>query len=190
MEAQNGEEFLRSMIKQYCNKPKIVSTTELSAYYLNAMGHFNKAIEYKKDKKDFGAYIELMRYADIVTAIKKTHCQYNKKKYRPQKELHQKRLSNVINELEKLKPELIGRYNHQFSKQMSTVHCQICFVELSMNQIHTINGCNHQFCQGCFTSYLKYEMQVSASTIPTCPHENCDTKLQTNGCIIFEPIGE
>ena len=176
METQNGEEFLRFMVAKYCIKPKVVNTTDLSAYYHIGMGHFNKAIEHKKDKKEFGAYIELMRYADIIASIK-THKSYHMKKYKPQKELHQKRLSNVINELEQLKPELIQKYNNQYLKESNTFHCGICFVELQFEQVYTIKKCNHHYCKQCLMSYLKYESHVSPSTKPTCPQESCDTKL-------------
>ena len=57
---ETGEEFLKLMVKEYCKKPKLLHTTDLSGYYHDALRHFNKAIQFKTDRKDFGAYIELI----------------------------------------------------------------------------------------------------------------------------------
>ena len=177
IDSKNGEEFLKLMIKTYCFKPKIMNSTDLSGYYHQSMTHFNKAIQFRKDRKDFGAYIELMKYADIVTNLS-NHKSYNIKRYKPQKELHHKRLSHVLDELEKLKPELIRKYEKQYSTQMYTFHCGICFAELPVEDIYIVKQCNHKYCKPCFKEYLKSDLCSNQAAM--CPHENCGTKIHVD----------
>ena len=63
-----------------------------------------------KQENDARAYIELMRYSQLIMAIS-SHSSYNLKQYEKEKNLNQRRLKNAITKMEELKPKLIKQYN-------------------------------------------------------------------------------
>ena len=171
----NGAQFLKLLVELYCPKPKIMHTTDVAAHYLDAMRHFQKGVNFKKAGKDYGAYIELLRYADIVTILR-SHKAYQSSKHKAQAQLHVKRLSNAMNELEILKPELIEKYNQTHEKRAEKTYlCGICYSQALMSAVHTIKVCKHQYCNTCLRQYIKSEFRSNKPT--TCPHEGCGKPL-------------
>ena len=171
----NGAQFLRLMVDMYCPKPKIMHTTDLAAHYLDAMRHFQKGVKFKKAGKDYGAYIELLQYANIVTVLR-SHKAYQSPKHKAQAQLHAKRLSNAMNELEILKPELILKYNQTYAIGMERTYlCGICYSQAPIRSVHTIVACKHQYCKACLRQYIKSDFCSNKPT--TWPQEGCGKQL-------------
>jgi len=77
---------------------------------------FHHALDVVKQGNDANAYVELMRYANLVVALS-SHNNYNAKQYEKDKNLNKRRLKNAIVKLEELKPKLVSAYNAEIEKE-------------------------------------------------------------------------
>jgi len=116
MQFKDGNEFLSNLVDIYCPSPPISSTIGLATYYRKCESLFLTAIDVVKHGNDADAYVELMRYANLVVALS-AHNSYSSKHYEKDKNLNMQRVSNVIAKLEELKPKLVGAYNAEIEKE-------------------------------------------------------------------------
>eukprot|EP01084_Bolivina_argentea_P254990 428785_1 len=116
MKFQNGEEFVKNLVSQYCPDPTVSSTIRLETYYKKAHSMFHHALDFVKQGNDARSYIELMRYCQLISTLT-THNGYNLKQYEKDKNLNKRRLEKAITKLEILKPKLIKTYNDEIEKE-------------------------------------------------------------------------
>jgi len=116
MRFKNGNEFVSNLVEQYCPPHSVSSTIRLETYYRKAHSMFHHALDVVKQGNDANAYVELMRYANLVVALS-THNSYNAKQYDKDKNLNKRRLKNAITKLEELKPKLVNAYNAEIEKE-------------------------------------------------------------------------
>eukprot|EP00485_Elphidium_margaritaceum_P022935 CAMPEP_0202713308 /NCGR_PEP_ID=MMETSP1385-20130828/52494_1 /ASSEMBLY_ACC=CAM_ASM_000861 /TAXON_ID=933848 /ORGANISM="Elphidium margaritaceum" /LENGTH=384 /DNA_ID=CAMNT_0049373611 /DNA_START=12 /DNA_END=1166 /DNA_ORIENTATION=+ len=116
MKFKNGEEFVKSLVIEYCPEPSVSSTIKLDLYFKKAHDLFYHGLDFVKDGNDARSYIELMRYSQLMMAIA-THNAYSMKQYEKEKNVNKRRLNNAITKLEGLKPKLIQQYNEEIKKE-------------------------------------------------------------------------
>jgi len=116
MKFKDGNEFVSNLVSTYCPPHSVSSTIRLETYYRKAHSMFHHALEVVKQGNEANAYVELMRYANLVVALG-THNNYNSKQYEKDKNLNKRRLGNAITKLEELKPRLVNAYNAEIEKE-------------------------------------------------------------------------
>ena len=110
----NGEEFVSALVTEHCPQPVISSSLSLNTYYKRANSIFNQALNNVKQSNHAKAYIELMKYSQLILKLS-SHSQYNLKEYEKDKKLNKRRLNNAILKLEEIKPQLIKAYNDKLA---------------------------------------------------------------------------
>ena len=61
--------------------------------------------------------------------------------------------------------------------------CVICFEEMSIDEIFSVDGCMHRFCYSCMKQHV--EVKMLHGMVPKCPHESCDCELKVDSCSKF-----
>nr|XP_027108397.1 uncharacterized protein LOC113728095 [Coffea arabica] len=61
--------------------------------------------------------------------------------------------------------------------------CVICFEEMSIDEIFSVDGCMHRFCYSCMKQHV--EVKMLHGMVPKCPHEGCDCELKVDSCSKF-----
>eukprot|EP01084_Bolivina_argentea_P271315 461627_1 len=107
---ENGEEFVKFLMTQFCPNPTVSSNISLDNYYKKLNSHFSKALNYVKVGNDIKSYIELMRFCQLYTTLSK-HNNFLLKQYEKLRNLNKKRCNNALSKLEELKPKLMQRYD-------------------------------------------------------------------------------
>ena len=110
----NGEEFVSALVNKHCPQPTISSTLSLNTYYKKANTIFNQALNYVKQGNHPKAYIELMKYSQLILKLS-SHNQYNLKQFEKDKKINKRRLNNAILKLEEIKPQLIKAYDDKIA---------------------------------------------------------------------------
>jgi len=116
MRFKDGNEFVSNLVESYCPPYPVSSTIRLETYYRKAHLLFHQALDVVKQGNEANAYVELMRYANLVVALS-AHNNYNSKQYEKDKNLNKRRLKNAITKLEELKPRLVNAYNAEIEKE-------------------------------------------------------------------------
>ncbi|KAL3530612.1 hypothetical protein ACH5RR_009934 [Cinchona calisaya] len=61
--------------------------------------------------------------------------------------------------------------------------CVICFEDVSVGQIFSVDGCMHRYCHSCMKQHV--EVKMLHGMVPKCPHESCDSELIIDSCSKF-----
>eukprot|EP01084_Bolivina_argentea_P150889 263440_1 len=120
MKFKSGEEFVKSLVSQYCPEPTVSNSIRLDTYYKKSHTLFYHALDFVKTGNDARSYVELMRYCQLIANLS-NHNSYSSKQYEKDKNLNKRRLNNAITKLEELKPRLVKAYNDEIKKEQERV---------------------------------------------------------------------
>jgi len=94
----------------------VSSTIRLETYYRKCHSLWHHALDVVKQGNDSNAYVELMRYANLVVALS-AHNSFSSKQYERDRNLNKRRLSKAIAKLEVLRPKLVAAYNAEIERE-------------------------------------------------------------------------
>ncbi|KAL5711277.1 RBR-type E3 ubiquitin transferase [Ranunculus cassubicifolius] len=64
--------------------------------------------------------------------------------------------------------------------------CSICFENVDVGNMFVIDSCLHRYCRHCMKQHV--EAKLLNGMLPHCPHEGCNTQLDTRMCRRFLPV--
>jgi len=67
----------------------------------------------------------------------------------------------------------------------STVACQQCGTQISIDDLYILDECSHKFCKPCITKYVTDKIQTSVSVV--CPLSTCGKELSVRDTKEFIP---
>ena len=112
MRFKNGREFVNNLVSEYCPEPSVLNSIHLTIYFNKAHDLYYKAKDFLQAENIGRAYIELMRFAQLVIKLQE-HNSFQDKAYQRDRNLNKRRLENAIAKLEELKPKIIAEYDNQ-----------------------------------------------------------------------------
>lgn len=62
-------------------------------------------------------------------------------------------------------------------------NCKICLEDTDVNQMFSVNSCDHRYCFSCMRQHVQVKMLQGI--LPTCPHEECKFELKIESCKNF-----
>lgn len=69
------------------------------------------------------------------------------------------------------------------STKSLTETCVICLEDSDVNQIFSVDGCQHRYCFSCMKQHV--EVKLLLGIMPKCPHEGCKYELVVDSCQNF-----
>ncbi|RDY09338.1 putative E3 ubiquitin-protein ligase rbrA, partial [Mucuna pruriens] len=101
------------------------------------------------------------------------------------------------------KPKLVARHDVKFafklardaivsqstrpaesgSRRSLNETCVICLEDTDVNQIFSVDGCQHRYCFSCMKQHV--EVKLLHGMVPKCPHEGCKHELLVDSCQKF-----
>lgn len=112
MKFETGDEFVSNLVKEYCPEPTVSNTIRLQTYYKKAHSQYYLALDFVKEGNDARAYIELMRFAQLISNLP-THNNYKMAQYSEDRLMYKRRFDKVIGKMQSLKLKLIAMYNQE-----------------------------------------------------------------------------